>query len=644
MDCLRALMAAAARVFEPNGYPLPRVTLFATPHSGERQPRADAATDLFAVRCFLRYASASRCVYWARNSPQSAFEQQHEMSTAVRCIDRLVDDGRLSWLLAALIDAAPMCVGADCDCNASRPFLFVLAYLSCHECEPARRLAFECAQLTLRTARDWFALVFTWRRHIRQQRLRYPRALRTGNAQTDSVGWGRALRRSFGAYYLCTPLRWLARDVCAAAPPHADATHRDALRLLHVAARNDDECEWQRQFLLAFAAAGQRPLTQSLMERFLPHEAVRVPADDFDAIGYVRAAQLVRDPNACPARAADAIGQFALQIDQVHDALLAHAAVLLALLRGSEPTAPDTLFACALRARRLDAVIGTDSERRLLLQTLCQALLSLDQSALLHPLRVLACRQAVVDCERAPPCHRTLAAALHAALNQSLARHSPSLVPLRTNKRVCVCIDVSVSMQWPEHCVLNSAGDGQVTALQAAACVALAMQRAECNASDVTLCVFAADNTLRVVDVQNSDNDESGNNDDENWSAYDLFYAALRDDVDACGDVDCALPMLHAVAHRQWHYDAFVIFTDNETRRRAFDVPPAEALRRYACQADKPNAKLVVCAMTSTGFHMAEAGNHHTLDIVGFDARVPHVIADFVAGRWQQNYAIDTMA
>ncbi len=44
-------------------------------------------------------------------------------------------------------------------------------------------------------------------------------------------------------------------------------------------------------------------------------------------------------------------------------------------------------------------------------------------------------------------------------------------------------------------------------------------------------------------------------------------------------------------------------------------------------------ARLVVVAMTSTGFSIADPADAGMLDIVGFDAAVAQLIADFSAGR-----------
>jgi 60 kDa SS-A/Ro ribonucleoprotein len=92
------------------------------------------------------------------------------------------------------------------------------------------------------------------------------------------------------------------------------------------------------------------------------------------------------------------------------------------------------------------------------------------------------------------------------------------------------------------------------------------------------------------------------------------------------GGTDCALPMLYA-SERRLPVDAFVVMTDNETW--AGDMHPVEALRRYR-EAMGIAAKLVVVGMTSTGFSIADPNDGGMLDVVGFDAAAPAVIADFL--------------
>ena len=94
------------------------------------------------------------------------------------------------------------------------------------------------------------------------------------------------------------------------------------------------------------------------------------------------------------------------------------------------------------------------------------------------------------------------------------------------------------------------------------------------------------------------------------------------------GGTDCALPMLDALEQRT-PVDCFIILTDSETWHG--DVHPMEALRRYRQEMDLP-ARLVVAGMVSNGFSIADPEDAGALDIVGFDAAAPRLIADFTEG------------
>ncbi len=94
------------------------------------------------------------------------------------------------------------------------------------------------------------------------------------------------------------------------------------------------------------------------------------------------------------------------------------------------------------------------------------------------------------------------------------------------------------------------------------------------------------------------------------------------------GGTDCALPMLHAL-ERGLKVDAFVVYTDSETW--AGKVHPVQALKDYRAKTGIP-AKLVVVGMVSNGFSIADPADGGMLDVVGFDAAAPAVIADFIRG------------
>ena len=80
--------------------------------------------------------------------------------------------------------------------------------------------------------------------------------------------------------------------------------------------------------------------------------------------------------------------------------------------------------------------------------------------------------------------------------------------------------------------------------------------------------------------------------------------------------------------------DNFIIFTDNATYYG--DVHPFEALKNYRAvmRSERKTAepvKLIVCAMTSTEFTIANPDDPAMLDIPGFDLNTPQIIGDFTS-------------
>ena len=84
--------------------------------------------------------------------------------------------------------------------------------------------------------------------------------------------------------------------------------------------------------------------------------------------------------------------------------------------------------------------------------------------------------------------------------------------------------------------------------------------------------------------------------------------------------------MVEALKNR-WAVDAFVIYTDSETW--AGSIHPVQALRDYRERMGIA-AKLVVVAMASNGFSIADPDDAGMLDVVGFDAATPQLLGDFI--------------
>jgi len=94
------------------------------------------------------------------------------------------------------------------------------------------------------------------------------------------------------------------------------------------------------------------------------------------------------------------------------------------------------------------------------------------------------------------------------------------------------------------------------------------------------------------------------------------------------GATDCAQPMLWAL-HNKVDADVFVVYTDCETW--AGSISPAAALKQYRA-ASGIDARLIVVAMTSGGFSLADPADAGMMDVVGFDAGAPEMMRQFVNG------------
>ena len=172
------------------------------------------------------------------------------------------------------------------------------------------------------------------------------------------------------------------------------------------------------------------------------------------------------------------------------------------------------------------------------------------------------------------------------------------------NKRTMVSIDVSASMTWQAP-----AGLVGLDCREAAAAMAMVLVRSE---PYVTVNAFST--SLQDAGVSDSD------------SLQTVMNKISRLPM---GGTDCAQPMLYATKNNI-AVDTFTVWTDNETW--AGRVKPFQALKQYR---DKTgiDARLVVVGLEGNEFTIADPTDKGMLDVVGFDANAPGVIADFSAGR-----------
>tara|TARA_Y100000768_G_scaffold379105_1_gene354378 strand:- start:18191 stop:20017 length:1827 start_codon:yes stop_codon:yes gene_type:complete len=90
---------------------------------------------------------------------------------------------------------------------------------------------------------------------------------------------------------------------------------------------------------------------------------------------------------------------------------------------------------------------------------------------------------------------------------------------------------------------------------------------------------------------------------------------------------DCSLPMQYAIDN-ELRPEVFIILTDNETNCN--QIPPSEAISNYRKISGIDNAKLIVVAMTSNNFTIADPNDENSLDVTGFNNETMHTIVEYI--------------
>jgi 60 kDa SS-A/Ro ribonucleoprotein len=447
------------------------------------------------------------------------------------------------------------------------PALFVLAMAAGLGDDETRAAALRALPQLARTGTH----LFHW--------LQYVKAFR---------GWGRGVRNAVGRWYTTKRaselayqlLKYQARD---------GWSHRDALRLAHPKAPS-----YEHQVLFRYAVQGWDGIAGSA--------ALRT-----DIGGRIESVHALRGMS--PADAARVIRIYRLTREMVPTELLNHAVVWDALLERMPLTAMVRNLGVMTKVGLLAQ--ATDAAR-----TIVARLADRDaiRRARIHPMAVLAALKTYAHGRgmkgsgkwtAVPQLVDALDGAFYLAFE-----NAPS-----TGKRIMLALDVSGSMVAPVG------GMPYLSCREASAAMALVTAATEPNHR------FVAFTNGRYPSLHSRYGYNTG------LSPLTISPRQRLDDVVRVtselpfGGTDCALPMMEALRER-WAVDVFVVFTDNETW--AGDIHPAQALRRYRERLGIAS-KLVVVAMTSNGFTIADPDDGGMLDVVGFDAATPRVIADFMS-------------
>jgi len=383
-------------------------------------------------------------------------------------------------------------------------------------------------------------------------------------------GWGRALRGGVRDWYATKPLGELAYQVVKY-QNRSGFTHRDLLRLAHPVA---DDAE--RQALYAWIVRAQAPNGTGGLELITAFERAKAldAADAEEYATFVRESGLPRE----------ALPTEWLREPAVWAALLERMPMTATIRNLATMTRVGLLTPKSEATRAIVARLGDSVWLR---------------KARIHPVAVLAALETYRSGRSARGSATwkpidSIVAALDAAFYLAFESLEAS------GSRMLVGLDVSGSM---------SCGDvaGVPGLTPRVAAVAMAMTHVAVEPS-VRIMAFSD----RFVPLAIAKGDRLG--DVVNRTEGLPFQAT-----------DCALPMLFAL-EKGLEIDTFVVYTDSETW--AGTVHPDQALRAYRARTGIP-AKLVVVGMTSTGFTIADPNDAGMLDVVGFDASAPGVIARF---------------
>ena len=381
-----------------------------------------------------------------------------------------------------------------------------------------------------------------------------------------SRGWGRALRRAVGAWYLEQPVGRLAYQLVKYRQ-RGGWSHRDLLRLAH-----PETADPARAALFDWACRGAEAPTLPTFVRAAI--ALSRTVDGAAAASLIHAENLPRE----------ATPTALLNDPAVWTALLA-SMPLAALVRSlAKLTAVGVLKPFGDQVPRVLAALG-DADRI--------------EAARLHPLALLMALRTyaqgrgdrgALQWEPVQPVIDALDAAFYAAFK--------TVEP--TGRRLLLALDVSGSM------ASGRVAGSSLTPREASAAMALMTAATEANTHIVGF-------TGGMVPLPLS-------------PAMRLDEAVRSVSGLPFDRTDCAQPMLHAL-DRGLSVDAFVVYTDSETWAGA--IHPVQALRQYR-ERTGIAARLVVVGMVSNGFSIADPDDAGMLDVVGFDAAAPAVIADFI--------------
>lgn len=388
------------------------------------------------------------------------------------------------------------------------------------------------------------------------------------------TGWGKLSRRAIAAWYNDKDVAKLARFVTKY-QNREGWTHKDVLSLAHVKPIDDPHSS-----LYKYVVNGEIPADQVFTE-YLSAVAIAktegVPEEDI--LGF--------------------ISSFRLEREHLHTSYLSSVPIWTALLKNMGLTAMIRNLGKMTATGLFQPLSETEKQ---VVDALCDTE-SLKRQRV-HPFSILvALHQYKKGCGARGSLSWSPNQRIVAALDKAFYASFGNVAS--TNKNILIGMDVSGSMGWGD---INGV-PGMTPLVAASAMVLLTLKTEEPNVHTYAFCdrfvPWGVNSSMDLDGVMSSCNGLS------------------------FGRTDCALPMIYAKDHKI-PVDTFIIYTDCETW--AGRVTPAQSLRDYRRAMNRPHAQLIVVAMTSSGFTIADPEDPGMLDVVGFDTSAPEVMRQFMAG------------
>lgn len=387
-------------------------------------------------------------------------------------------------------------------------------------------------------------------------------------------GWGRSLRTAIGNWYLSKSPIALAKQVTKY-QSRDGWSHRDLLRLAHVKPSTPEY-----NAIFQYVVKGTEP-------------AFEESGTLTDSADYINAVEVVKHYADAPTPVVDIIAAYELPREvlptelltraDVWEALLPHMG-LMAMIRNLGNLSKVGLLTQMSDAEKLvrDKLADTDTLKK----------------ERVHPLAILIAQKVYGQGHSVKGSGTwDVVPRVIDSLNDAFYATFGLIEP--TGKRTLLGLDVSASMSG--HTVQDV-----LTCAEAAAAMAMVTARVE---SEWGVMAFA--DGFRKLPIT---------------PKMSLAEILRHTENVNFGGTDCALPMLWALKNRV-AVDAFYVYTDNETW--AGHIHPPQALNQYRQQTGIP-AKLIVVGMAANEFTIADPADAGMLDVVGFDASAPAVMADFI--------------